>query len=226
MRRADRLFRLVQILRGGRVHTAASLAEELEVSERTLYRDVRDLMASGVPIEGEAGVGYVMQSGFDLPPLMFTSDEVEALVMGARMVEAWADPVLAKSAAAVLSKVRSVLPPALANRVENVPLFALDFHVPDEARKNLEPVRVAISGRNLLRFAYKREDGLSTERVVRPLGLYFWGKKWTFAAWCELRRDFRNFRPDRMSAIEVLKETFPVEEERELATFLARFEDC
>lgn len=222
MRRADRLFRLVQILRGGQVHTAASLAEELEVSERTLYRDVRDLMASGVPIEGEAGIGYVMQKGFDLPPLMFTSEEIEALVLGARMVEAWSDSKLAKSARDVLSKVQAVLPPKLAERTDEVPLFAAGFHVPKVMLANLEPVRLAIAGRHPIRFAYAKADGQTSVRTVRPLGLYFWGKVWTLAAWCELRQDFRSFRPDRMREVEVLAGCYPCEQERELPAFLAR----
>ncbi len=226
MRRADRLFQLVQILRGGRIHTAASLALDLEVSERTLYRDIRDLIASGVPIEGEAGIGYVMREGFDLPPLMFTATEVEALVMGARMVEAWADEKLAAHARNVLSKVHAVLPKKLATRIDNLPLYAMDFHVPGEMRANLEPVRRAVSGRNLLRFKYRRADGSESARVVRPLGLYFWGKLWTLAAWCELRRDFRNFRPDRMSQVEVLDEVFELDPERELDAYMAFLREC
>ena len=225
MRRADRLFQLVQILRGGRIHTAASLALDLEVSERTLYRDIRDLVASGVPIEGEAGIGYRMRDGFDLPPLMFTSAEVEALVMGARMVEAWADEKLAGHARNVLSKVHAVLPKQLAARIDKLPLYALDFHVPGEMRQNLEPVRRAVSGRNLLRFNYQRADGGKSARVVRPLGLYFWGKLWTLAAWCELRRDFRNFRPDRMSGVEVLDEVFALDPERELDAYITCMHD-
>lgn len=222
MRRADRLFQLLQLLRGGCVHTAASLAAELEVSERTLYRDIRDLMASGVPVEGEAGVGYMMREGFDLPPLMFTENEIEALVLGARMVEAWADERLAKNARSVLSKVHAILPPELAERLNAVPLYAIDFHVPARLRANLKPVREAIAARQRLRFEYTRADGEATQRVARPLGLYFWGQTWTLVAWCELRNDFRNFRPDRMRSIETLEGSFPVEAEKELETFLAR----
>src|SRR5437899_1479879 len=111
MRRADRLFQIVQRLRRRGVTTAAQLAQALEVSERTVYRDVRDLQLSGVPILGEAGVGYALPRGFDLPPLMFTEEELEALVVGARMVQAWGDQKLARAAEDALSKIETVVPP-------------------------------------------------------------------------------------------------------------------
>jgi predicted DNA-binding transcriptional regulator YafY len=222
VRRADRLFQVVQLLRGGGVHTAASLAVELEVSERTLYRDILDLVASGVPIEGEAGVGYVMRRGFDLPPLMFDEDEIEALVLGARMVEAWADDGLARSARSLLSKVRAVLPAALEERLKTVSLFAPEFHVPESSRSGLTPLRRAVSERRCVRFHYDREDGETSARTVRPLGLSFWGQRWTLVAWCELRGDFRNFRTDRLSVLEVLEQRFEPEVGRGLADFIAR----
>lgn len=221
MRRADRLFQIVQLLRGGDVTTAAALAAELEVSERTLYRDIRDLIACGIPIEGEAGVGYVMRAGFDLPPLMFTADELEALVLGARMVEAWGDVALARRARAVLSKVKTVLPAKLEQRLDKVQLFAPGFHVPEPVRLNLEPLRRAIAEHRRVRLDYTRADGERSDRRVRPLGLFFWGRSWTLLAWCELRDDFRNFRPDRMAEVEVLAETFAPEAGKDLDAFLA-----
>lgn len=127
VRRADRLFRIIQILRRRRVTTARRLAEELEVSARTVYRDVQDLVASGVPIEGEAGVGYVLRRGYDLPPLMFTEDEIEALVLGARIVGSWADAALARAAGDVLVKVDAVLPPRLKHRLIDSPLHSPIF---------------------------------------------------------------------------------------------------
>ena len=192
MRRADRLFQIVQLLRSGEVMTASALALELEVSERTLYRDIRDLITRGIPIEGEAGVGYVMRAGFDLPPLMFTADELEALVLGARMVEAWGDVNLAHRARDVLSKVKNVLPEELEKRLEKVHLFAPGFHVPEQIRLNLEPLRRAISEQRKVRLSYTRADGQGSERIIHPLGLFFWGQTWTLVAWCELRDDFRN----------------------------------
>ncbi len=221
MRRADRLFQIVQLLRGRRVVTAAELAEELEVSPRTIYRDVRDLIASGVPIEGEAGIGYLMPRGFDLPPLMFDEHEIEALVLGARMVEAWGDPSLAKRARSVLSKVENVLPERLKPRLEKVALFA-PTGIPHEHAAKLEPLRRGVNERRKVRFDYVDASGRSTLRTVRPVCMTFWGKTWLATAWCELRVDFRSFRPDRMGAVELLDATFEDEEDKNLEAFLRR----
>ena len=221
MRRADRLFQIVQLLRGRRVVTAAELAEELEVSPRTIYRDVRDLIASGVPIEGEAGIGYLMPRGFDLPPLMFDEHEIEALVLGARMVEAWGDPSLAKRARSVLSKVENVLPERLKPRLAEVALFAPTGIPPEHAAK-LEPLRRGVNERRKVRFEYVDASGRSTLRTVRPVCMTFWGKTWLATAWCELRVDFRSFRPDRMGAVELLDATFEDEEDKNLEAFLRR----
>ena len=136
MRRADRLFRIIQIMRRRRLTTAAQLAERLEVSERTVYRDIRDLMASGVPIEGEAGVGYVLR-GFDLPPLMFTVDEIEAIVLGASFVRSFADPDLAISAGEVLAKVEAALPERLRPRLKDAALFSLNFSPSEKVQSSM-----------------------------------------------------------------------------------------
>lgn len=208
MRRADRLFAIVERLRRRRFVTAAWLAEELGVSERTIYRDVRDLSRSGVPIVGEAGVGYTLMSGHELPPLTFTHDELEALVLGARLVEAWADRDLARAARAALAKVDAVLPAPLKKRLESTALFAIDRPWRDAVTRNLADIRDAVAQRKKLRIGYQRADGQPSERVIRPLGLYFWGMKWSLAAWCELRQDYRNFRPDRIQRLEVTGERF------------------
>ncbi len=222
MRRADRLFQIVQLLRGGRVVTAAALAQELLVSERTIYRDVVDLVRSGVPIEGEAGVGYCMPRGFDLPPLMFSEEEIEALVLGARMVESWGGPTLARQAKSVISKVEHVLPERLRSRLWNVGLYAPGYHVSEELVRNVEPVREALTRERKLRLAYTSAEGSETDRVVRPLGLYYWGTAWTLLAWCELRDDFRSFRPDRMREVAVLQERIPDDPAKSLEAFLER----
>jgi predicted DNA-binding transcriptional regulator YafY len=221
MRRADRLFQIVQLLRGRRIVTAAELAQELEVSLRTIYRDVRDLVASGVPIEGEAGVGYCLPRGFDLPPLMFDEDEIGALVLGARMVQAWGDGTLAKRARSVLSKVETVLPERLRPRLEEVELF-VPLRLPEEIRANLESFRRGIERRAKVRFRYTADSGGESHRTVRPLCLSFWGRVWTASAWCELREDFRTFRPDRMRAVEVLDEPFEDEAGKDLTTFMEK----
>lgn len=219
MRRADRLFRLVQHLRRRKLTTAEKLAEELEVSERTVYRDVADLVSSGVPIRGEAGVGYALERGFDLPPLMFTEDELEALVLGARVVESWADPTLAKAAREVVQKVETVLPERLQERVAQATMFAPGFHVPAESARELGTLRRAIRERRKARLAYVDRAQAATERTIRPLGLFFWGTSWTVAAWCELRRGFRGFRLDRMQKLELSDERFEDEAGQTLADF-------
>jgi predicted DNA-binding transcriptional regulator YafY len=222
VRRADRLFQIVQHLRGRRLTTAAQLAEWLEVSVRTVYRDVRDLSLSGVPIEGEAGVGYRIAKTFDLPPIMFTFDEVEALVAGTRMVQAWGGPALAASSRNALAKITLALPPERRESVERTRIFAPGFHVPTEFGPTFEAARQAILARNTLRLEYAAPEDRTSTRVVWPLGLYFWGPAWTLAAWCELRVDFRNFRVDRIASLEVLADTFPEDPERNLDAFLRK----
>jgi predicted DNA-binding transcriptional regulator YafY len=221
MRRADRLFQIIQLLRRRTVVTAAVLAQELEVSQRTVYRDIRDLTLSGVPIEGEAGVGYTLRRGFDLPPLMFTESEIEAMVLGARIVTSWGDPALGKAAHEALARVEAVLPDRLRARLIDAPLYAPGFHVPTRVLDQLAEVRQAVDARRKLRLDYTRADGERSDRVIRPVGLFFWGSTWSVAGWCELRRDFRDFRLDRIQALDVLTETFVPEPGRDLAAFLS-----
>jgi len=203
MRRADRLFRLVQVLRARRFATAKSLAEALEVSERTVYRDVRDLSLSGVPIEGEAGVGYALRRDFDMPPLMFDFEEIEALTAGARMVQAWSGPQLARAAQSALDKIAAALPADKRIAMDRTRLFAPSFHVDPELGKVLDVMREAIVDQRRLSFQYRDAGDKPSERKVRPLGLYFWGQRWTLAAWCEMRDDFRNFRLDRATRVAI-----------------------
>jgi predicted DNA-binding transcriptional regulator YafY len=222
MRRADRLFQIVQYLRGGRLVTARQLAERLEVSERTVYRDVADLVACGVPIDGEAGVGYILRAGFELPPLMFTRDELAALTLGARFVRAWGGARLAVGAEEALVKIDAVLPEAEKRAIAETNLFALGFEMAESVRQIIDRLDLAIRERRLTRLNYLSLDEETTERVVRPLGLYHWGKAWTLAAWCEMRHDFRNFRADRITALADAGGTFRPEPGRTLKDFLAR----
>ena len=222
MRRADRLFLLIQALRGRRAVTAARLAELLEVSVRTVYRDVQDLQLSGVPIEGEAGVGYVLRRGADIPPLMFTEAELESLIVGARFVEAFASPALAQAAKHALTKIEAVLPDEMKRRSERSRILAPRSESSAAARARMGELHAAIGERRVVRIAYVREDGESSERVLEPLALVFWGQVWTLAAWCRLRVDFRTFRVDRISACEVLDERFRETRERGLRAYLER----
>jgi predicted DNA-binding transcriptional regulator YafY len=222
MRRADRLFRIVQLLRGGRLCTARTLAERLEVSERTIYRDVSDLQLSGTPIEGEAGVGYRLRKEFDLPPLMFTSQEITALVLGARMVKAWGGAEGVTAAESALARIEAVLPPELGARLDRILLFAPDYYIPQSDRERVDIIHEACVARHPLTFYYKREDGTESKRTVRPLGLYRWSSSWTLASWCDLRNDFRTFRIDRMDEIAVAKATFEDRPGQTLTDFLAK----
>jgi predicted DNA-binding transcriptional regulator YafY len=208
MSRADRLFRILDQLRRHRFLTAAQLAERLEVSVRTIYRDVLDLNASGVPILGEAGVGYRLGAGYDLPPLMFSTTEIEALVIGMRMVESWGDAELRGSARSVLDKVNLVVSGSDRQHLDATALFSLSFGKGQRASKYLGELRHAVNQQHKLKMQYADEQGVQSTRSVRPLGLYFWGQSWTLAAYCELRQDFRNFRTDRILRLEVLDQVF------------------
>ena len=217
MRRAERLFQIVQLIRGRRLSTAAFLAERLEVSERTVYRDVAELMAQGVPIEGEAGVGYRMQAGFDLPPLMFTKDEAQALVAAVRIAQARLDVALGRHAEAALSKILSVLPAAARAAAESLAVYAPPVGPDPVTRARLETLRVAAEARCKIGMAYTDLKGQRSERVVRPLGCFYWGSVWTLAAWCETREAFRSFRVDRLGDLQVLEARFRDEPGKTLA---------
>ena len=220
MRRADRLFQIVQLLRRDRISTAAKLAAELEISERTLYRDIADLMASGVPIESEAGVGYRLPAHFDLPPMMFSVDEAEALLLGARMVAAWGDPVLQEAAATLLRKTEAILPQGRRSRLADLPFLVPDHYVEPENAQHLAALRQALRERRKVQLTYARADGAVSERLVHPLGVVFWGYRWNLAAWCEWREDFRTFRLDRLGSV-ALGEPFDSQPGRRLEDYLA-----
>ena len=201
--------------------TARDLALALEVSERTIYRDINELYCCGVPIDGEAGVGYRLHRSYDLPPLMFDREELEALRLGARMVKSWADPELARAASYALAKIEAVLPDNLQSRDSTI--FAPGFH--PYPVKLVGPMRHAIDERHRITFAYTRQDGEHSTRTVKPLGLFFWGNTWTLVAWCELRDDFRNFRLDRMADIVVDESVFADSSGHTLRDFLSTVED-
>lgn len=222
MRRADRLLEIIQNLRGDRLVTAKTLAQRLEVSVRTIYRDIGDLQASGVPIDGAAGAGYLLRPGYHLPPLMFLPSEIEALIVGARMVKAWAGRELTDAATEALVKIDAVVPPERMRAAERVPIFATGFGVGDKERGNLDLFAKAIDQHSKTHFAYCDVDGGRTDRTVWPLALHFWGKVWTLAAWCELRDDFRTFRVDRAEEVTIKDDRYPRERGRTLDDYLAR----
>lgn len=220
MRRADRLFRIVQFLRGRRLTTAAQLAKWLQVSERTIYRDIRDLALTGTPIEGAAGVGYRLRGGFELPPLMFDIEEVEALTLGARMVEAWSSPQLGAAALSAIAKIATALPSERRKWLEASRTYVPQFHIPKQLGERFELLRGAIRDRITVHFVYADVAKQLSERRVRPLSLYFWGEHWTLAAWCESRNNFRSFRIDRVIRLQLTDESFRDEAGKCLSDFV------
>jgi predicted DNA-binding transcriptional regulator YafY len=221
MRRADRLFLIIHALRGRRsALPARSLAETLGVSLRTVYRDVVDLQASGVPIEGEAGVGYVLRKGADIPPLMFNAEELEALVVGTRFVRAFGGKRLGLGASAALLKIEAVLPPELRERSRRTRIFAPELDSRIEASGVIDRLHEAIESCQVLQLEYRDQSGDASLREVEPLCLAFWGGSWTIGGWCRLRRDFRNFRPDRIVAMTVTGEVFTETDSRGLEAYL------
>lgn len=227
MRRADRLFQTVQLIRGRRLSTAAFLAGRLQVSERTVYRDVAQLQQQGVPIQGEAGVGYRMGPGFDLPPLMFSQDEARAMLAAVRLAQAWLDPALAAAAEAALGRILSVLPPTARAAAESLALFAaLPQGLSAATQQNLQTLREAVQARRKLQVDYVDLQQQPSQRVLRPLGCFYWGQVWTLGAWCEQRAAFRSFRIDRIAQIQWLETSFRDEPGKTLADFLRHARAC
>jgi len=211
MSRTGRLFMLMDAMRGyRRPVTAARLAEQLGVSERTIYRDIQTLSGLGAPLEGEAGVGYMLKAGFFLPPLMFGADELEALVLGARWVRRQGDEALAAAANNALAKIAAATPKDLRDDMAETSLWVPLGQDQDTASDiHVRPVREAIRYQHRLRMAYQDEHGKPSERVVWPFALAFLEGKRLLAAWCELRMAFRHFRIDRIAAVESLGQRYP-----------------
>lgn len=223
MRRADRLFQLVQLIRGRRLSTAAWLAQRLQVSVRTVYRDVADLQHQGVPLEGEAGVGYRLGRGFDLPPLMFSANEALALVAAVRLAQRFLDTAMAQEAQEALERILSVLPAGLRAQAQALALYApVTDSASTAALVHLPQLRQAVLQRRKVCIHYRDQAGAVTQRQVRPLACLHWGAVWTLAAWCEQRRDFRSFRIDRIQQIVVLEQRFQNESGKTLADLLRR----
>lgn len=227
MRRADRLFQIVQYLQGRRLTTAAQLAAWLQVSERTIYRDIQSLSTSGVPVEAEAGVGYRLRKEFNLPPLMFTEGETQALTIGARMVAAWSGDSLGNNARSALAKITAALPTGKQHSVEATRLYApILCH---EQRQNgltlFDQIHQAIQLQWRCELSYVDAQNNVSQRYIWPLALHFWGYTWTLGAWCEQRQDFRNFRLDRIQQLQLLDEHYPDEPGKRLSDFVHRMQN-
>lgn len=225
MRRTDRLFEIIQIISDGRLHLARDIAEKLEVSVRTVYRDIETLAASGVPIEGERGVGYLLREPIHLPPLTLTAEELEALHFGMAVAAEAAEPALQKAAASLLAKIDRALPASRRADPRDWGVAVYPLETAAGSHPYLPALRRAIRGKHKLRLLYRKpKTKMAEAREVRPLQLEFWGWAWTLTAWCELRNDFRVFRVDRMEAAEVLPQTFTNEPGQSLADCLRLME--
>lgn len=219
MRRTDRLFDLIQILRDGRLHRASELADKLGVSVRTIWRDMTTLAASGMPLEGERGVGYILRAPFTLPPMILSTVELEALRAGLRAVAAGGDAALARAARALATKIASVTPAP--GGEDDGDLFAFPGPEAETAAAHLPVIRAAIRAHERLAISYIEVDGRETHRDIRPLALETAGKVRSLAAFCEGRQAFRSFRLDRIAAVTPTGEAFPDEPGRGLADWQA-----
>lgn len=225
MKKPERLLQLMTILRGRRTSiTAEQLAEKLSVSERTVYRDIQSLISTGVDIDGEAGVGYRLRPGDSLPPLMFNESEIEALMLGIRLVKSWSDDQLGASADKALQKIRASLPDKLLHELEH---RHTTFIVPDYMKKQKvkysDVIRQAIAEKRIVTLDYTTEENIFSTRNIQPLGMIFWGAAWTLAAWCELRNDYRLFRLDRIKRCHITDSTFELSDDKSLKNYLQQY---
>ncbi len=226
MRRADRLFDIIQALRAApRPLTAAALAERCEVTVRTVYRDIGALQASRVPIEGAPGLGYLLRRGYDLPPLMFTTEEVDAIALGIRLLRRIRDPKLQRAAEAVIAKLSTVIPQPLQPALAAAPIYVSDGSAPISTGLDLSEVREAIRATRKMAISYADERGRHTERTIWPIAVAYYVDVTLVAAWCELRRDYRHFRVDRVLSSRVLDDTYPADNGKLMAEWLSLRKD-
>lgn len=201
MRKASRLFEIIQVLRLARgVVTAAELAERLEVTVRSIYRDIAALQAMRVPIEGERGLGYILRPGFDLPPLMFTAEETEAIVLGLALLGRTGDEALNAVAQSVNRKIAAAVPEPLRRSLQSRALYAWGAKAIAPDAIDLSLVRQAIRDEQVLALTYRDAEGRETARAIRPVALIYYSQTMTLVGWCEMRQAIRNFRLDRIIA--------------------------
>ena len=223
MRKVDRLFEIIQLLRGKRLRTAEFIAGHLGVSIRTVYRDIQGLIASGVPIEGERGIGYLVRQPIELPPLHFSSLELQTIQLGISMVKAIADQEVAAAAKEVEIKIRDVLPDSHLNS-PRPPLAHIYFQSDKKTLQYLPLLRLAIEKKYIAQIKYSSESKKNSVRHIRPLGLEYWGKFWTLTAWCDLREDFRIFRLDRIVKCNLTEQHFKIERGKTYQDYLKQLE--
>lgn len=226
MAKADRLLNIISILKGRRtVITARQLAQVLEISERTIYRDIQTLLDTGFPIEGEAGVGYRLKPGYEIAPIMFTPEELLAVQLGLKMVQGWSDKGLAISAEQAKVKIEAVIPEQLKEQSTHDSLLVSKYYLKSEAADYSLKVRQAIQNNQHIAIEYKRADGEISQRELAPLGLVYWGQKWTLIAWCMLRQDYREFRLDRILQLSIVAEQEAIGTEISLERYLAKLKE-
>ncbi len=219
MRKSDRLFQLTNLLRRPQLITAQQLAHELNVSVRSVYRYIDDLSINGIPVYGEAGRGYRLQDHFELPALNLTPDELDALLVGVRIVSGWTGTELPASAHSLLHKIYAGLSDAMKHRSE-ANIFVPNMRDRKEESRYWEQLRLAIRGQHKICVQYLAPDGILSSRQLYPLGLFYWGGKWTLGAWCTLRSAYRDFRVDRIQELKILDETFETTANLSLASYI------
>ena len=223
MRRADRLIQIVHYLRRmRRAVTAHQIADHFEVCQRTVYRDIQDLMNSGVPIVGEAGVGYLIDKKYHLPPVMFDFDELEAIALGIKMVQTWTDEKFSKVAENALEKIQAVLSESLLNEMQQLTTYSAESNGKIPWEVSFSDIRECIRARRKIKFHYTDLSDKTSHRTIRPLSLVFFGPVWLVIGWCETRKDFRNFRLDRMAELAIPGTTFKDEKDKTLKAYLAQ----
>ena len=219
MRRTDRLFDIIQILRDGKLHTAQEIADVCEVSVRTIYRDMDTLVASGVPVQGERGVGYMITEAISLPPLTLTTEELEALNLGMAIVAEAADDTLKSAARTLADKIDAVLPERTVAEADKWKFAVYPFADTVRGFAQMPTLRAAIRAKQKLRLTYHSKGDRITSRTIRPLHMEYWGRVWTLTSWCELRGDFRVFRVDLIQSAEALPEMFVDEPGKRLSDY-------
>lgn len=225
MTKAERLLKIIDLLKARRTAvTAAELASQLQVSERTIYRDVQSLELSGVNITGEAGVGYSLRAGQHLAPLTFTENEIEALMLGARFAKTWMQGDIGEAADSALTKIRAVIPePTLLALNRRVTPYMISSYGMEQTTRHSDDIRIAIVEQCVIQLDYEDAKQEVTQRRIWPLGMLLWGQVATVCAWCELRQAYRMFRLDRIKAVNQTPETFETHDELSFAHYLSQY---
>jgi predicted DNA-binding transcriptional regulator YafY len=228
MRRAERLFQIIQILRRSRRRpiTATDIASELETSLRTVYRDISQLLAERVPIRGEAGIGYVLEDGFDMPPLMLTADEIEAAMLGAQWVMSRGDVALARAARDLVAKISAVVPAHLKPLAIDSTLVSPSWRRIQTDSIDMVRLRASIHAQTKVAIAYRDDKERETRRTVWPFAVSYWDRVRVIVAWCELRQDFRSFRTDRVATAEFLSDRYPTPRTRLTAQWKKQMQEA